>query len=220
MCWNEDISLNTFLFACFALVFIYIANTYTRYKSTPFENTLTYLFVFLVASMQLLEYFLWRNLKHKSMNTLLSKMGLGLLILQILSLLFMVEGMYRSILFVLFLLYLIAVYLYKSMYSPFVFKTTVSKNGHLSWDWLQFLGYEKIILFVGLLFYTVPAFFLKSVSYSNLVLGGIFFLIAYMVSKNDNTYGSLWCWLVNLLLLKEVIGILLVKPYYEYNGLC
>jgi len=30
----------------------------------------------------------------------------------------------------------------------------------------------------------------------------------------------MWCWLINLLLLKIVIDILIVQPFYEYNGLC
>jgi hypothetical protein len=52
MCWNQDISLNTFLFACSALIFIYLASTYTKYKSDTFKNPLVYLFLFEVAEFE------------------------------------------------------------------------------------------------------------------------------------------------------------------------
>lgn len=42
MCWNADISINTFTFGLFALLFIYIANTYSKYKTKTFENPLVY----------------------------------------------------------------------------------------------------------------------------------------------------------------------------------
>ena len=62
MCWNADISLNTYLFSVFALIFIYISNTYTRYKVKWFDSLFIYFFVLLYVSMQLLEYFIWKNI--------------------------------------------------------------------------------------------------------------------------------------------------------------
>jgi hypothetical protein len=35
-----------------------------------------------------------------------------------------------------------------------------------------------------------------------------------------NTFGTMWCWGINLFLLYFVIDILLIQPYYEYNSLC
>jgi hypothetical protein len=221
MCWNKDISLNTFLFACFALVFIYITNTYTRYKTPTFDNPLVYLLVFFVSSMQLLEYFIWKNLNNKPMNTFLSKLGLLLIFLQIFSIILLIDNeKYKYVLLFCFLLFSFTSYVYKSLYSPFVFKTIISKNGHLSWEWLRFDGIEKIILLVGLLFYLISALLIKSVSLSNVYIGGLFFLLSYLFLKKDNTYGSMWCWLINLLLLKSLIDILIIQPFYEYNGLC
>ena len=75
MCWNADISINTFIFAIFALVFIYITNTYSKYKTKIFDNPLVYLFFFEVALIQLVEYFLWRNLKNAKWNEMLSKIA-------------------------------------------------------------------------------------------------------------------------------------------------
>ena len=92
MCWNPDISINTFLFACFALVFIFIANTYTKYKSSTFKNRLVYLLFFEVALIQLIEFFLWRNLKNKSLNTNLSILVSYVIIVQIATLILMVHN--------------------------------------------------------------------------------------------------------------------------------
>ena len=219
MCWNKDISLNTFIFGCFALVFIYIANTYTKYKSKSFDNPFVYLVFFLILSMQLFEYFIWKNLKNNSMNRFLSKVGLFLIVLQMFAFVLLADS-YQRVLLVLLVLFIVTTKIYKLMYNPFIYQTTVGKNGHLSWDWLHFKGYEKIILYIGLLFYLIPSLLSKVVNQSTILLASIFLVFAYLISKEDNTYGSVWCWLINLLLLKEVIAILIVRPFYEYNGLC
>ena len=221
MCWNQDISLNTFIFGCFALVFIYIANTYTKYKSKFFDNPFVYLVFFLIVSMQLLEYFIWKNLKNISMNRFLSKVGFCLIVLQMFAFVLLVENAYsQRVLLVLLVLFVVTTKMYKIMYNPVIYRTTVGRNGHLSWDWLQFKGKEKIILYIGLLFYLIPSLLSKAVNQSTILLASIFLGVAYLISKEDNTYGSVWCWLINLLLLKEVISILIVRPFYEYNGLC
>ena len=54
---NADISINTFLFAFLALLFIYFTNTYTKYKTHSFDNKIMYLFTLSVVCMQLLEFF-------------------------------------------------------------------------------------------------------------------------------------------------------------------
>lgn len=51
-------------------------------------------------------------------------------------------------------------------------------------------------------------------------MGGLFFIISYIYFVKDNTYGSIWCWLINLLLLITLINILIIQPFYEYNSLC
>ena len=56
MCWNADISLNTFIFGLFSMIFIFITNTYTKYKTHTFNNPLMYLFLGVVISIQLLEF--------------------------------------------------------------------------------------------------------------------------------------------------------------------
>jgi hypothetical protein len=72
--------MNTFIFAILALLFIYLTNTYSKYKTDTFKNPLMYLFFFEVALIQLIEYFLWKNLKNNKMNKLLSRLACYIII--------------------------------------------------------------------------------------------------------------------------------------------
>lgn len=226
MCWNADISINTFIFSCFALVFIYITNTYSKYKTPLFDNPLFYLFALLAASMQLLEFFIWRNLKNKALNTQLSKVGLLLLFSQIFVLILIVDNpIYRYSLLAVLALISFMVYLYSQSH-PIVFKTRES-GGHLSWDWIILPGLSfttnLVLLTIGLLLYFIPFFLIKEsqdLKIRLVLLGILLYLFSYLVGKKDHTYGSLWCWSINLFFLYFIVNILLVQPFYEYNGLC
>ena len=219
MCWNADISINTFVFVCFSLLFIYFTNTYTKYKTPFFDNPLMYLFVFSVASMQLIEFFLWRNLNNKPNNYLLSNISLYVVIFQQIILIYMIPSLKnRRIVLSLYLLILLSFTIYYTFYKELSYYTSVGKNGHLSWGWMNHKGYDHIWNFMFLSFYIVPAFLINnsllflSLSFSMAV--SIFFYYKY------KTFGSMWCWLSNALLLYFLINILFIQPYYEYNSLC
>jgi len=220
MCWNADISINTFLFSCFTLIFIYITNTYTRYKTPYFDNPLMYLFVFSVSVMQLVEFFLWRNLKNKDLNYQFSKMALYVILLQQVIIMFMIPtlAIRYSILAVYCIFIFLFMFYFKKLNNPINYHTSIAKNGHLSWDWINYKGYENIWIVIFLLFYIVPAFFTHNIIL--LVALTITLLISLFFYFRDNTFGTMWCWGSNLLLLYFIINILIVQPFYEYNGLC
>ena len=77
MCWNENISLNTFIFSTFVLIFIYYNNNYTQYKTKEFNDWKLYVLFFSFIIMQLVEYFLWKSIREKNTynNTLFSIIG-------------------------------------------------------------------------------------------------------------------------------------------------
>ena len=218
MCWNPDISINTFLFSCFTLLFIYITNTYTKYKTPFFDNPLVYFFIFSVVSMQLIEFFLWRNLKNKFMNEYLSKLASFVIILQPFFLILLIPILkIRYFMLSFYLFFMAAFLMYKKIYSPINFHTSVEKNGHLSWDFLRHKGYEYIVDIAYLFFYLSTVFILNN------PLLYIFLIPSFLISIfyfKYNTFGSMWCWISNLFLLYFIINILLIQPYYEYNGLC
>ena len=82
MCWNEHVSLNTFIFSIFVLLLIAYNNKYTQYKIEMFNNKFVYIFFASFITMQLIEFFLWRNLNNPRLNNLFSIMGSLLLIIQ------------------------------------------------------------------------------------------------------------------------------------------
>ena len=53
MCWNPDISINTFLFSSIVLLFIYFTNTYTKYKTPLFDNPIVYIFILITNSLSI-----------------------------------------------------------------------------------------------------------------------------------------------------------------------
>ena len=227
MCWNADISINTFLFSCLALFFIYFTNTYTKYKSKAFDNPFMYLIIISFVIMQLIEYFLWRNLKNKEINTNLSILGFTILMIQPITL--MLYDTYNSGNITRFI-QLISVYsigwisflLYKYLYHPISFITTIGKNGHLAWNWLNFNAYELIAYLLLYFSYIFYSFVYLSININSIYkyLFLITAFIARMFYFKTSEFGSMWCWLFNSILLLLVVNILLIQPFYEYNGLC
>ena len=220
MCWNSDVSLNTFVFVVCSLVFLYLSNTYTKYKLKEFQNPLIYLLLFLVAAMQLVEFFLWKNLSNKSLNTLLSKAACSLVVLQLLTLIFMIPAeRSRNMFLFCFMLYFILKWLFKTIFRPPThWSTTVGSNGHLSWDWMNYTGiYSGFI--VAFLFMYVAALILVGFPALSVVSISFLAVSAFYYFKH-NTFGTMWCWAVNFLLLYYVLQILIVQPLYEYKSLC
>jgi hypothetical protein len=219
MCWNPDISINTFIFSCLTLLFIYITNTYTKYKTPLFDNPIFYLLFLAVVSIQLIEFFLWRNLKNKFINEYLSKLASFVIILQQLFLILLIPiTRFRNVLLYCYLLFMSGYLIYKKIYSPINFHTSVGTNGHLSWEWINYKGYENIFLFVFLFFYIVSASLINSPIPLIFVLVTLAFSLPFYFKHN--TFGTMWCWISNLCLLYFLVNILLIQPYYEYNGLC
>jgi hypothetical protein len=221
MCWNSDISLNSFIFACFALSFIYITNTYSKYKSPEFNNPLIYLLLFEVALIQLVEFFLWRNLKNDNINKTLSIVTSLIILSQLLTLILMIPNkVYKYFMLLFGGMFLLVYVLYKHFYDPFVFRATVGPNGHLVWGWLSQKGWGHLFpIGIGLL-YGIPVFLLIDKIFVITVYGAITLLVSAVMYYKHNTVASMWCWSGNLFLLYFIINILLIQPFYEYNGLC
>ena len=218
MCWNQDISINTFVFSCLALLFIYYTNTFTRYKTPLFDNPIVYLFFLSVVSMQLIEFFLWRNLKASDINKYLSKLASFIVILQPFFLILIIPALStRYMMLFIYSLFMLTYLFYKKMYSPINFHTSIGKNGHLSWEFINLKGYETIFSLLYLLIYLSTVFIINNTLLTIFIIPS--FLISLVYYK-DNTFGTMWCWISNLFLLYLIINILIIKPYLEYNGLC
>jgi hypothetical protein len=215
MCWNKNVSLNTFIFTTFVLIFIYYNNNYTQYKIADFKNNFLYLFAASFTLMQLAEYFIWSSIetKNKEMNIVFSGLAWFLIrVMQPLSVLFLLPNSYswlRSILLPVYIAVLLATTLYKTIYNPIIFKTIVNKNNHLEWLWNELKGVEIVnIVFYWICMSTLLLSF--PVAYLVALLAMIYSI--YMFKK---TWGSNWCFYVNAILLYHLINILIVMPLYE-----
>ena len=211
MCWNADISINTFLFGICAIIFIFLANTYTKYKQDTFKNPLIYLLLLEVATMQLIEFFLWRNLKNEKINKILTSIASYVVVFQPLTIMLMIPN--KNILLPFLLSYLV----FSIIQRMFISKPalTTIKNGHLSWGWINIK--DKISIFIFLSFYMLSAYFVNHLLFLFTIVTLLISLFFYF---KDNTFGSMWCWSFNIFLLYCIIDILIIKPFKEYNRIC
>ena len=189
MCWNQRISLNTFVFALFAINFAYFNNVITIY---------TYLSILSFSSMQLLEYFAWGNLNNKKMNKFLSQIGLFIIFIQPIFHIGSRDKVAFNIKTSLITLYLIGC-LFCSFYFTIDFSMVKAKNGHLTWNWLNF---PVIIIFIWILFSFGLLLYEKE--YFNFSIYITTFLVIFYTYYKTNTWGSLFCWISNLIAVKLI----------------
>ena len=224
MCWNKEISINTFFFTLFVLGFILYNNLCTRYKIKEFKDCYSYLFILSFTTIQLIEFYLWESLdkNDKNMNSVFSKLGFILIIIQpIASILTISNEKKKNKALILYLYALFAFIVYKIVYNPINFSTYKGKDCHLAWNWLTVNGIEYMFLLVWLCTITYP-FFCNFTSENKvfLALSIVSFTVTFMYKRNYNTWGSYWCWICNFIGFYYLILILVIKPYLEYKSLC
>jgi len=223
MCWNADVSLNTFLFSCLALGFVYYTNTYTQYKTPLFDNPIAYVAFMSFVGIQLVEYFLWRNLKSREWNRVFSTIGLGLLYLQpFLFLLLTTNQAIKTILLYVYAGY-IAIQLLGFYYMGSISPYITVKNQHLRWyiheKMESYPTTVNIVFLSNILWLSIYAYSVYQIAeYLFLAFGISTILLSIIIHKQD--WGSMWCWMANTYMIWLVFRILIVLPYYEYSGLC
>lgn len=196
MCWNSKVSLNTFLFSLFAISFALFNNVIGVFE---------FLWYLSFISMQLLEYFTWENLHDKKTNRFLSQIGLFLIFIQIPFFILSCRNVEYSLKRMLIVLYLIFM-LFCVFYFPIDFSMNRAPNGHLAWNWLDF---PTVICFLWFSF--IPGLFLYQKQYANLTVGTTVFLAIYYTYYTTNTWGSLWCWIANILAFKLILQVFMRK---------
>ena len=202
------------------MIFIFLANSYSKYKLRAFDHPLVYLFLFEVASIQLIEFFLWRNLKNVKMNEWFSKIASFIVTIQPATLMLMIQNTtVKYSLLLIYILFFIVYVEFKKNYSPITFHTSIGKTGHLRWEWIDSNGYvNKLLLVVYYLLYSVTLLLINNREIA--VIGLLSLFVSLFFYYKDKAAASMWCWLANIFFLYSIVNILLVKPFYEYNGLC
>ena len=190
MCWNADVSIKSFLIGAIAIIGGAIYGI-----STPFL-----LFYSTIVCMQLVEYIVWTNINDKTVNFYASIAAVFLLWLQpIFAMLTMTN--YKMISIIAYCIIWLLYHIYDNW--ELNLQMYPGKDGHLVWKWLE--GNRG--LWIYFIFLLTPVFFIVSKEMIALILLTLFASL-YGYYKT-NTWGSMWCWLVNgLVIIACITGII------------
>ena len=192
MCWNASVSLNTYIFGLFASFFSYYNGD---------SKILAILFYQSVIIMQLIEYFIWSK---TFSNRLLSQIALLVILSQPVFNIIKINKKPELIPYLLagyfvfiFILYTIVIPL-----NTINFSSTRGKNGHLSWNWLNW----NIVIFLIWYAFLSSTWIIQEM-YPTLIFVSMLLITSIILYKNTNTWGSLWCWACNFMSFYFIIKV-------------
>lgn len=212
MCWNKEVSLNTFLFSSFVFLLIIYNNEYTFYKIPEFDRFWLRIFMAIVILIQLVEYFIWTNVDNIFYNKLFTNIALLIIFCQPITTIMNIDDeKIKKILFVSYLVLMIPFFILnynKNIYS------TISSNKHLNWNLINHENkFTKIIGLAWIFFFLFPLFYQK---HQFGFLFGILTLIMMSYNyMNDNTLESMWCWIVNFIMIYYAGYLLFYLPFIK-----
>ena len=218
MCWNAEISLNTFVFSSFMLVLIIYNNSYTQYKLPVVNHLWMYLFFVSFITMQLIEFFIWRNIQNPLYNNIFSICASLLLLIQpVVSLMTLHNNTIKNQMLIIYLFLAIpfAIYGYttKHIYS------SVTKLGHLQWHFLRNDNFVDKLIFLVWLFFLLFSFMYNK-DYLGFGFGFVLLLIIVYNFRKDGSIGSMWCWILNTIFIFYAAHLLVYLPFCETGKVC
>jgi hypothetical protein len=192
MCWNASVSLNTYIFGLFASLFSYY---------NGFGNILSVIFYQSFIIMQLIEYFVWTK---SFSNKLLSQIGLFVIMCQPIFNIIKIEQSPQVIPYILaaYIIFIVILYTFIVPLNTVIFSTVPSKNGHLSWKWLDLNIY---IIFIWYAFLSIRWIIDKE--FLTLIVITALLIITLVLYKDTNTFGSMWCWTANIISLYLIFEV-------------
>ena len=209
MCWNEQVSMLTFAFSSFILTLLILNHKYSRYKIESFQIYFAY-FMFSIILMQLIEFFLWRNLHNPLYNKIFSTMGVLLLMFQpFMSLLTLEDPLLRKSLLAVYSIPTAIYFIYTVLTHNI--HTTVSKKNHLLWKWNNRKNSSVVLVFYTF-FLCFPIFIRKYHLFLLTILITLLFSLYYY--SKDLTTGSMWCWIANVISLYYALVLLIYIPFF------
>ena len=195
MCWNAEVSLNTFIFGVLSAVIVLSIN----------KNELPRVLILLtIAAIQLVEYFAWKNINNKKIIKIISLIGICIILLQLIFLnAFYLKG--KELIIILILLFITFIFSLIHIINNNKLRMNRAVNGHLAWHWVN-VPLPLLILIFGFYLYS---------GIRNRNINVIFIIVLLSVSLycyyKYKTWGSMWCYISNILWL-----ILIVKVVFEY----
>jgi len=184
MCYNAEISLNTFIYGLVSAIIVLLLN------QTSLDLIII---VLLFTSIQLLEYFTWKYINNKKINYYLSIIGFFIIIIQILYLNYKnLEGYDRLINLIIILL--LSLYILNYVNRNNLLYMDKGINGHLRWHWIDI----EFPLLLCILFYYLYTSYRKG-KYINLLFTFITLIISFYYYYKYKTWGSMWCYISNII---------------------
>jgi hypothetical protein len=210
MCWNKEVSLNTFLFSSFVFLLILYNNKYTFYKIPEFNRFWMCAFMGIVILMQLIEYFIWINIDNIFYNKLFTSLAMLIIFFQpITTIMNINDSKIKQMLLISYLGLMIPFGLInynKNIYS------TISSNKHLNWNLINHENkFTKIISLSWIFFFLFPLFYEEQ--RLGLSFGILTLLIMIYNYMHDDTIESMWCWIVNSIMIYYAGYLLFYLPY-------
>jgi len=184
MCWNASVSLNTYIFGLFASSFAYYNGVI---------DLLGFIFYQSILLIQLIEYFIWSK---TFSNRLLSQIALFVIICQPMFNIIKIQNKPELIPYILaaYISIVAIVYTFIIPLNTVNFSSVPSKNGHLSWKWLDVNIY---LILTWHIFISIR--WIIDEIYSYLIIVSILLIISIILYRETNTWGSMWCWMCNIL---------------------
>lgn len=160
------------------------------------------LFFFLtIVCMQLFEFIVWSNLDNNNIRFITSIFAASLLLLQPIASIFTLypkQIMYNLLILYVILITISNIYIWKNLKEPLntFFDMYPAKNRHLVWNWFKKDKYTIINIIIYSIFLFLPLILMKR--YNFMIYGLITLGVSMYSFIEENTWGSMWCWLVNL----------------------
>jgi hypothetical protein len=166
--------------------------------------------------IQLIEYFIWKNINNKFYNHIFSFIALIVIILQpVASLMLISDIKIRNVLIMIYAMLCIPFSLYNFQKRDIYIYTNVSPDGHLHWN---FLKTNVLIRSIWLFFFLFSLVFEKQWYGAGIAI--ITLLYSYYNYYNDRTIWSMWCWIINSVMIYHASYLLLYLPLQEKIGTC
>ena len=198
MCWNKDVSLNTFIFSFSILLLIMYNNAYTKYKIKELNDIWMYLLLFSFIIIQFIEYFIWLNIDNPYYNNVFTICDTLVFIIQpIMGIMIIKNKKLRNFLLYTYLLLAIPFSIYQ--FNTINIYSVISEKGHLSWKSFNTPTFGCIL---WLFFFLFGIIYEKK--WIGIIFGIITLIITYLNYKNDNTIWSMWCWSINSIAIEAV----------------
>ena len=159
-------------------------------------NTIDYKYLLLpltVSSMQLVEYFAWKNINNKEAIAIISLMGMSLILLQIVIInITVLHG--KELIIILILILLASLVILTYVINNNKLRMEKGVNGHLMWHWADIP--IPLLIFI-LSFYFYASFRNNGKFRLIIILAFILLLISIYSYYRYKTWGSMWCYYSN-----------------------